>query len=61
LPGASGGTCFFRQNADIDQPERWNIDHPALYEVKSRVVVEGVEVDSYSTNFGIRTVEFIPE
>jgi beta-galactosidase len=32
-----------------------------LYEVKSRVVIEGVEVDSYSTNFGICTVEFIPE
>ncbi|MCA1745396.1 MAG: DUF4982 domain-containing protein [Bacteroidales bacterium] len=61
VPVAAGEIYFFRQKADIDQPERWDIEHPALYEIKSRVLVEGVEVDTYSTNFGIRTVEFNPE
>src|SRR5690554_6418523 len=61
VPVASGEVYFFRQQAKVVSPRRWDIEHPELYEVVSRVEVEGELSDLYRTPFGIRTVEFTPE
>jgi beta-galactosidase len=61
VPVGPGEIYVFRQSENIEQPQRWDIEHPALYEVRSRVMVDGREVDTYTTMFGIRTVEFTPE
>lgn len=61
VPVASGEVYYFKQQAKVVSPRRWDIEHPELYEVVSRVEVEGELSDLYRTPFGIRTVEFTPE
>ena len=51
----------FAQNFLVERPERWTLDSPALYTARTRLSVDGREVDSYDTRFGIRTIEYIPE
>lgn len=45
--------CF-----DIDKPNLWTLDNPNLYVVKTQLYVDNQLVDSYYTQFGIRTVDF---
>ncbi len=49
------------QNFLISAPELWTPDSPSLYTAKSSVIVGGEEVDTYTTRFGIRRLEYIPE
>jgi len=42
----------------IDNPHRWDIETPYLYQVISLIKVDGKIVDEYSTPFGIRTFRF---
>ncbi len=51
----------FGQNFLIDNPELWSPDNPALYTARTVLSVDGREVDSYDTRFGIRSIEYIPE
>ena len=52
---------LFEQEFDIAVPELWSVDNPALYYAKSKIYA-GVELkDEYSTRFGIRTLEIIPD
>lgn len=46
------------QLMEVDHPKRWDIDSPHRYKLLSKLYVEGKEVDSYLTPFGIRTIEF---
>ena len=39
-------------------PERWDIDNPALYKAKTVVRNGGQITDVYYTNFGVRTIRF---
>lgn len=39
-------------------PQRWDLDHPYLYEAVTTVKVYGNMLDRYATPFGIRTIEF---
>lgn len=48
------------QHFIVDNPDLWSPEHPALYNAVTTVSVDGREVDSYTTRFGIRSVEFIP-
>lgn len=41
-----------------DKPKLWDIDTPNCYVAVSRVFMDGKEMDSYETPFGIRTIEF---
>lgn len=50
----------FAQNFLIDHPELWNTESPALYTAKTTLTVDGKEIDSYDTRFGIRKLEYIP-
>ena len=42
----------------VDKPKLWDIDTPNCYVAVSRVFMDGKEIDSYETPFGIRTIEF---
>ena len=42
----------------VDKPKLWDIDNPNCYVAVSRVFMDGKEMDSYETPFGIRTIEF---
>ncbi|MDE6611531.1 MAG: beta-galactosidase, partial [Muribaculaceae bacterium] len=64
---ASDSSCYhahgqtFTQNFLIGKPEKWELDRPAMYTAHTVLSVDGKEVDSYDTRFGIRTIEYIPE
>ncbi|MCM1071902.1 MAG: DUF4982 domain-containing protein [[Clostridium] fimetarium] len=51
----------FTQNFLVKSPERWSPDTPALYEARTTLQVDGKVVDTYTTRFGIRSLEYIPE
>lgn len=51
----------FTQNFVVDRPDRWDLDNPALYTARTTLSVDGKEVDSYDTRFGIRSIEYRPE
>ena len=42
----------------VDKPKLWDIDTPNCYVAVSRVFMDGKEMDSYETPFGICTIEF---
>lgn len=43
---------------DIPNPVLWNLDSPKMYTAVSKVFVNGGQVDSYVTPFGIRSFNF---
>ncbi len=43
----------------IESPKRWNLETPNLYYALTSVFQDGEVVDTYKTEFGIRTIEFI--
>ncbi|MCM1348203.1 MAG: DUF4982 domain-containing protein [Firmicutes bacterium] len=49
------------QNFIIERPELWDTENPALYSAVTRLFINGDEVDSYTTRFGIRKLEYVPE
>ena len=52
---------LFEQEFDIAAPELWSVDNPALYYAKSKIYADETLKDEYSTRFGIRTLEIIPD
>lgn len=52
---------LFEQEFDIAVPELWSVDTPALYYAKSKIYAGTELKDEYSTRFGIRTLEIIPD
>lgn len=51
----------FTQNFLVKNPQRWSPETPWLYQAKTTLTVNGNEVDEYTTRFGIRSIEYIPE
>lgn len=51
----------FSQNFLVDAPDLWSPENPALYTARTTLSVDGREVDSYDTRFGIRKLEYIPQ
>lgn len=49
------------QNFLVSSPSLWSPETPALYTAETRLIVDGNETDAYSTRFGIRKLEYIPE
>jgi len=47
--------------ATVNQPKRWDIDHPYLYTLVTEVLENDLAVDRYTTPFGIRTIGFDKE
>ncbi|MCM1006092.1 MAG: DUF4982 domain-containing protein [Prevotella sp.] len=51
----------FTQNFLIKNPDLWGVNSPALYTAKTTLSADGKTLDTYSTRFGIRKLEYIPE
>ena len=49
------------QNFIVNNPILWSPEKPDLYTASIRLIVEGKNVDTYGTCFGIRKIEYIPE
>ena len=52
------GALSVEQSLKITKPSLWSVDNPHLYRVTSQVVVKGKIIDSYSVQFGVRTLDF---
>lgn len=51
----------FEQEMIVQSPMLWDMEHPNLYEAVSKLY-EGSELkDEYTTTFGIRTIEMVPD
>jgi beta-galactosidase len=54
-------TTTVRNRLYVDDPRRWGVDHPHLYELRARLRDEdGHESHEVSTSFGIRTLRIDP-
>lgn len=51
----------YTQSFIVDNPKLWSPESPSLYTARTTLSVNGKEVDSYDTKFGIRSIEFVPE
>ena len=51
----------FVQNFLVENPRRWSTDTPWLYEARTTLSIDGRETDRYTTRFGIRSLDYIPE
>jgi len=49
------------QQLEFENPRLWDINDPHLYEARTRVVQEGITLDTYRTPFGIRYFHFDPD
>lgn len=47
---------LWKSHLTVNKPKRWDIDHPFLYTLRTRVTTDGKLVDEYLTNFGIRQI-----
>ncbi|NLZ04268.1 MAG: DUF4982 domain-containing protein [Phycisphaerae bacterium] len=54
----AGGATEVDQTFTIKNPQRWDVEHPHLYTVKTIVRTENAITDMEDTTFGIRTFEF---
>ena len=52
---------YFEQAFDVENPKLWSVDSPALYTAESKLYTGDILKDEYTTRFGIRTIEIIPE
>jgi hypothetical protein len=52
------GESTRKASLKLSNPQRWDVDHPHLYSLKTEIVVDGKVVDSQVTPFGIRTFKF---
>src|SRR5687767_10989984 len=50
----------FASTITLTNPQRWDIDNPALYKLKTIIRSDIRIVDSVTTSFGIRTMRFTP-
>ncbi len=55
---AANGDAAFDQTLSVSNPQLWSCDSPVLYHAINEVRVNGILVDSTTTPFGIRTIEF---
>jgi len=57
----AGKTGSLKLVMTVENPERWDVTRPNLYQALTTVKQGGAEVDRYVTPFGIRTIEFLRE
>ena len=51
-------STVFTQNLTVRNPQRWDLDHPSMYQVTVKVIVAGSVVDEETVPFGIREFRF---
>ncbi|MDR1158239.1 MAG: NPCBM/NEW2 domain-containing protein [Oscillospiraceae bacterium] len=54
----SGSTITAEQNIDLPNPKLWSVDSPNLYWLKTEVLQGSTVVDTVTTRFGVRYIEF---
>ncbi|HOQ58274.1 MAG TPA: glycoside hydrolase family 2 TIM barrel-domain containing protein, partial [Bacteroidales bacterium] len=54
----AGSLFQFDKWMTVVRPQIWDVDHPVLYSLKTKVIVDGKVVDSNETPFGFRSFEF---
>ncbi|HSY69851.1 MAG TPA: glycoside hydrolase family 2 TIM barrel-domain containing protein [Edaphobacter sp.] len=58
---AAGATTELEADATIAGPDRWELDHPALYKVVATILENGKPIDDEVVPFGIREFHFDPD
>ncbi len=48
-------------NLSLNHPQLWDLQHPRLYALQTRVLVHGSTADSNTTDFGVRRLGFTPD
>ena len=56
LPCQEKGVVVF--NGGIDTPHLWSVEDPHQYLARTRIIMDGEEIDCYETKFGFRYFEF---
>lgn len=51
----------FTQNFIVERPKLWSPETPVLYKAVSKIYSGDTPLDTYSTRFGIRTIEYIAD
>lgn len=51
----------FGQNFLVDAPRLWSPETPYLYKAVSKIYVDGLQTDEYTTRFGIRSIELVAD
>ncbi len=51
----------YTQSFLVEKPDLWSPASPSLYTARTVLKVNGKEVDTYDTHFGIRSLEYVPE
>ena len=49
------------QHFTVKRPDLWSPESPSLYKAVTTAYVDGKAVDTYTTTFGIRSIELIPD
>lgn len=52
---------LFTQNFIVEQPKLWSPETPVLYKAVSKIYAGDTLLDTYTTRFGIRTIEYVPD
>ena len=55
---ATNGTNTIQQHVYMTEPHLWSVDDPYMYTMITEIRLNGKTIDTYSTPFGIRTIEF---
>ena len=58
---AADGHAFVEVPLTVNQPHRWSVADPYLYEVEARLRVSGRLADAEKIAYGLRTIAFDPE
>ena len=54
------GTAKETLTLRVNKPNRWDLDTPYLYTLKTELLADGKLIDAAETNVGLRTLEFDP-
>ena len=57
----SGATADLDTETTIPAPDRWDLDHPALYTIRATLLSNGKPIDDETVPFGIREFHFDPD
>lgn len=57
----SGKNNKIKSGLKVNKPQLWSIDSPTLYTLKTRVLLNGKEIDKNTLNTGFRTFTFDPD
>lgn len=52
---------YVDQQIQLENPKIWDLKHPTLYTSVSKISIEGKLIDSYKSEFGVRTIKFTPD